>query len=70
MSGLMRTILAPVVPMILAKTAPAKRSKRFSFGVPRAPILMTIPPEMMKSEPRSMMNEMYSRMTWYRSSQS
>jgi hypothetical protein len=43
--------------MTLAKTAPTKRNKQFSFGVPRLPILMTIPPEITKRDPRSMINE-------------
>jgi len=59
-NGLMRTILAPVVPIKLAKIAPIIRIMEFKRGFPLPEILMTIPPEITNSEPRSIINEIYS----------
>jgi hypothetical protein len=57
----MSNIEAPVVPMKLAKVAPIPRKIVFTSGVPGKLPRITIPPEIVKSAPKSSMNERYSK---------
>jgi hypothetical protein len=56
-SARMSSMLAPVVPMKLARTAPARRKEVLTRGVARRSPRRTIPPEMMNSVERRIRND-------------
>ena len=59
-SGLMRSIAAPVVPIQLAKAAPTKIIIVLSVGVPtRVPLSLT-PPDIVNRASSKIINGMYS----------
>ena len=58
--GLIRSMLAPVVPMKLAMAVPISRMVVFVSGVPLRSPLTLIPPLMTYSENSSTMNGTYS----------
>jgi len=60
--GLISTMLAPVVPIKLAKNAPIKSKSVLIFAAPFVPILITIPPEIIKREPSKIIKDTYSVM--------
>ena len=59
-SGRINSILAPVVPIMLARTAPVNKNKVLLRGVAFKSPLKLIPPVVMKSEESSVTNERYS----------
>jgi len=60
MKGRIRSMEAPVVPIISASTAPNRSRAPLTSGVPRLSMWMRIPPETMKRDATRAMKEIYS----------
>ena len=64
MNGLIKSMDAPVVPMILEKTAPINNMTTFIIGFPFLSILMRIPPEATNKPVSREINWTYSKKAW------